>query len=249
MARIRTIKPEFKQSESVGRVSRDARLTFILMWTEADDSGRIRGSSRMLASILFPYDDDAPQSMDGWLSELEREHFIVRYVVDGTTFIQIHNWQKHQKIDKPSPSRIPSFAEASQNPREASTPLPRTVDLGSRTVDHGASRREPDGSEADSVGPLFTTRNGHQRICSGLRQSLVELFPSAPLDVELAKAAAWTANAPRSKTPKDLHRFLLKWLSRDYATPPTPPAERPSDDALAELAALTARDRAEGKIK
>ena len=59
MARIRTIKPEFPQSESMGRVSRDARLCFVMLWTIADDSGRLRGNSRMLASLLFPYDDDA----------------------------------------------------------------------------------------------------------------------------------------------------------------------------------------------
>jgi hypothetical protein len=249
MARIRTIKPEFKQSESIGRVSRDSRLTFVLMWTEADDSGRIRGSSRMLASILFPYDDDAPSLMDGWLSELEREHFIVRYVVDGTTYIQIYNWQKHQKIDKPSPSRIPAFVESSSNPREPSTPLPRTMDLGSRTVDHGASRQEPNGSEADSVGPLFTTREGAWRMSAGFRQSLAELFPTAPLDVELAKAAAWTEGATKKKTARGMHAFLMNWLSKDYAKPPTPPAERPSDDAMAELAAETARLRAAGQIK
>ena len=45
MGRIRTIKPEFPQSESMGRVSRDARLTFILLWTMADDAGRLRSCS------------------------------------------------------------------------------------------------------------------------------------------------------------------------------------------------------------
>jgi hypothetical protein len=73
MPRIRTIKPEFPQSQSTGRVSRDARLLFILLWTIADDVGRTRAASRMLASLLFPYDDDAPALIEGWLAELERE--------------------------------------------------------------------------------------------------------------------------------------------------------------------------------
>lgn len=79
MGRIRTIKPEFPQSESVGRLSRDARLVFILLWTVADDEGRSRAASRMLASLLYPYDDDAPKRIDGWLSELEREKCLIRY--------------------------------------------------------------------------------------------------------------------------------------------------------------------------
>lgn len=107
MARIRTIKPEFPQSESMGRVSRDARLCFIQLWTIADDAGRLRGNSRMLASLLYPYDDDAKDLMDGWLTELEREGCIDRYQSDGATYIQINAWTEHQKIDKPSQSKIP----------------------------------------------------------------------------------------------------------------------------------------------
>jgi len=123
MARIRTIKPEFPQSESMGRVSRDARLCFVMLWTIADDSGRLRGNSRMLASLLFPYDDDAPGLVDGWLAELEAEGCVVRYLVDGTSYLEISKWLSHQKIDKPTPSKIPAPSEGSRilaNPRESS---------------------------------------------------------------------------------------------------------------------------------
>jgi hypothetical protein len=78
----------------------------------------------MLASLLFPYDDDAPKLIGGWLGELEREHCIVRYVVEGNSYIQVLNWLNHQKIDKPSQSKIPQFDESSRilaNPREGSS--------------------------------------------------------------------------------------------------------------------------------
>ncbi|MCE9567468.1 MAG: hypothetical protein K8U57_36160 [Planctomycetes bacterium] len=118
MARIRTIKPEFPQSESVGNVSRDARLTFILLWTIADDSGRLRGNSRMLASVLFPYDPDAGKLIDKWLGELEAQACIHRYAFAGAQYIQVLKWQQHQRVDKPSPSKIPP-------PPEDSRPLAR----------------------------------------------------------------------------------------------------------------------------
>jgi hypothetical protein len=124
MARIRTIKPEFPQSESMGNVSRDARLTFVQLWTLADDEGRLRGNSRMLASLLFPYDDDAPALIDGWLKELEDEGCIVRYKVGAQSYLQLCNWLIHQKIDKPTKSKIPPFDESSRevaNPREKSS--------------------------------------------------------------------------------------------------------------------------------
>jgi len=124
MARIRTIKPEFPQSESMGRVSREARLCFIQLWTIADDSGRLRGNSRMLASLLYPYDNDAPDLIDKWLTELVNEKCIIRYLSDDQNYIQICNWLSHQKIDKPSTSHIPPFDESSRifaNPLESSS--------------------------------------------------------------------------------------------------------------------------------
>lgn len=123
MGRIRTIKPEFPQSESMGRVSRESRLCFILLFTLADDAGRLRGNSRMLASLLYPYDDDAKKHIDSWLAELHKEDCITRYEADGDQYIQLNKWLQHQKIDKPSPSKIPS-PEDSQlfaNPREDSS--------------------------------------------------------------------------------------------------------------------------------
>ncbi|MEN6533986.1 MAG: hypothetical protein ABFD89_10015 [Bryobacteraceae bacterium] len=133
MARIRTIKPEFPQSESMGRVSRDARLLFVMLWTLADDSGRLRGNSRMLASLLFPYDDDAKNLIDGWLRELSTERCVGLYSIGGDSYLEILNWCKHQKIDKPSQSKIQPFDESS---RILSNPLEQSSeDQGSRIKD------------------------------------------------------------------------------------------------------------------
>jgi hypothetical protein len=135
MARIRTIKPELPHSESMGKVSRDARLLFIQLWTIADDAGRARGHSRMLASLLYPYDDDARDLISGWLDELEAVGAVRRYQVDGESYLDIPNWLKHQKIDKPSASKYPAFVEPSRlfaSPRELSPP-----DQGPRTKDQG----------------------------------------------------------------------------------------------------------------
>jgi hypothetical protein len=143
MARIRTIKPEFPQSESMGRVSREARLLFIMLWTIVDDAGRTRAASRMLASVLYPYDDDAKKHIGAWLGELEREGCIRLYEVEGASYLQIENWLDHQKIDKPSKSRLPEPSSRNlDNIREDSPTSrePSTTDLvpstGPSTKDH-----------------------------------------------------------------------------------------------------------------
>jgi len=143
MARIRTIKPEFPQSESMGRVGRESRLCFIQLWTLADDSGRLRGNSRMLASLLYPYDDDAPALITGWLDELEAEGCVQRYVIDGDSYLAICAWAKHQKIDKPSASKLPAPPEESRglaNPREPSS---EDQGSGNGSKDHGTDHSPP----------------------------------------------------------------------------------------------------------
>jgi hypothetical protein len=133
MGRIRTIKPEFPHSETIGNLSRDARLLFIQLWTLVDDSGRSRASSRLLASLLYPFDDDAAGLMPGWLAELEAQGCLRLYQVDGGQYLEICKWLKHQKIDKPSASRLPGYSDSLANSREDSRSL--APDLGPRTLD------------------------------------------------------------------------------------------------------------------
>lgn len=150
MARIRTIKPEFPQSESMGRVSRESRLCFILLFTLADDAGRLRGNSRMLASLLYPYDDDARKHIDAWLSELSNEGCISCYAIDGDQYIEILQWHKHQKIDKPTASKIPPAPEIPNTPRSLANPREvSSEDLGRYQGMDQESKRESAPSGAD----------------------------------------------------------------------------------------------------
>ena len=91
----------------MGRISRDARLTFILLWPQCDDSGRVRGNMTMLSAILFPYDRDSREKFPDWIKELEGENCITRYSLEADEYLAVVNWKKHQKIDRPSPSKCP----------------------------------------------------------------------------------------------------------------------------------------------
>lgn len=145
MARIRSIKPEFPQSETIGRLSRDARLLFIQLWTIVDDAGRARASSRVLASLLYPFDDDAKHLIDGWLHELAENDCLFFYTADDNKYLQITNWLKHQKIDRPSLSRVPSpddgIRETLASPRE---PSMLDIGVGYRNKDISSSLRSED---------------------------------------------------------------------------------------------------------
>lgn len=160
MARIRTIKPEFPHSEKIGSLSRDARLLFLQLFTVADDAGRLRGASRMLASLLYPYDDDAPKLIGKWLTELDEKGCIRRYEVDGSQYVEIVNWLKHQKIDRPSESRIPAFEEASPKPREESRASDADLVSSTSTLDHVSPRASRLDGRFDEFWKIYPKRKG-----------------------------------------------------------------------------------------
>lgn len=107
--RIRTIKPEAPQDERIGRLSRDARLLFFTgIVTMADDEGRLRAMPTLIIGHTFPYDDDVTTAkLRRWLDEIEREGLIVRYEHDGTPYVAIRHWRRHQRPNRPVRSVIP----------------------------------------------------------------------------------------------------------------------------------------------
>ena len=161
MARIRTIKPEFPQSESIGKLSRDARLLFVQLWTIVDDAGRTRAASRMLASLLYPYDDDARSLIDGWLDELAAGNMIRLYEADGSRYLEIVKWLEHQKIDRPSPSKLPEYTQPLARPRDDSrsldadlVPVPVPVPVPSAPADAARTKSVEKKSRKGNATPL-----------------------------------------------------------------------------------------------
>jgi hypothetical protein len=106
----------------------------------------------MLASILFPYDDDAAKLIDKWLGQLADQGCIIRYSAEGDSYIKIVKWESHQKVDRPSNSKIPDPREPSCPPREPSRALPvGSEDQGSE--DQGGDRLGRASGEDDPPAP------------------------------------------------------------------------------------------------
>jgi hypothetical protein len=211
MARIRTIKPEFPQSESMGKVSREARLCFVLLWTLADDAGRLRGNPKMLASLLYPYDDDAADLMGDWLSDLAVNGCIVRYEVAGNSYVQICAWRDHQKIEKPSASRIPP-APPEQSGLFANVLEDSPADQGKdQGVDQGEEGSEASSPPAVSI-PLIDKTEYH--VSPAQVADWQATFPAVDVMQELREMRTWSmANAGKRKTHRGIASFIVRWLS------------------------------------
>lgn len=102
--RIRTVKPEFWQNEDLGGVSFEARLLAIGLLNWSDDEGYFQYNEHVIKGQLFPF--DVSLNIHGVLNELSCVNYIVIYDgTDGKKYGHVVNFLKHQKINRPNPSK------------------------------------------------------------------------------------------------------------------------------------------------
>lgn len=187
MARIRTVKPEFWEDERCGRLSTLARLNFLGLISLADDEGRGRAAPEYLLRRLHPYASDVKMKrFRRSLDELEATGMVQFYQANGERLYLVVHFSRHQRINRPTPSRLPpppSLIEASrsrQGARVESSPPERNGEerSGTEVERSGANQEEnaeppplrapPVGSEPDQKrAPGYRTPN--LRAIAGLK--------------------------------------------------------------------------------
>lgn len=108
--RIRSIRPEFWRSDDIANLCREDRLLFIGLWSYVDDNGVGIDDHRLIAADLFALEDDQKEVRefvrDG-LATLSRALLVIRYSLDGKSYIYIPTWDRHQRVDRPGHARYP----------------------------------------------------------------------------------------------------------------------------------------------
>lgn len=109
MPRIRSLKPEIWLSPQVMNLSRDGRLLFIGLITQADDEGRGVADPRKLKAAIFPGDDDIGSTRVLELQqEISQQGLAVFYNGNGHgRLCELVSFTSHQSINRPSKSRYP----------------------------------------------------------------------------------------------------------------------------------------------
>jgi hypothetical protein len=104
------IDPDFWSDEKLGTKTRDERLFFMGLISNADDEGYGRANIKLLKATIFPYDDDIkPCHIENMLRSLKGMVFV--YIIDSQEFYYIPNFLKHQVINKPTPSKLPRMPD------------------------------------------------------------------------------------------------------------------------------------------
>jgi len=115
MARIRTVKPEFWQDETIGELSSNARLLFLCSLNLADDEGLLSWNASFLRAQAFIFDDVSIEETESYMKELINGKIIFEYRDQkNKKYGWILNFRKHQKIDRPQKPKHP--VPSLQNP-------------------------------------------------------------------------------------------------------------------------------------
>lgn len=118
MPRIRTVKPEFWEDDTVGSLSFGARLLFIATWNLADDEGLLRWTPAYIKAQVFMYDDEIDvDDAERFMGELVKAEVVFPYRGGKSQqrLAYIINFHKHQRINRPSPAKLPP--PSLQNPQ------------------------------------------------------------------------------------------------------------------------------------
>lgn len=147
MARIRTYKPSFFRSEDVASLTFRARLTWLGLWPHCDDEGRMKDNAKLIKGDVWPLDDVSLEDVEQDLADLAAGGRIVRYEVDGRRYLAVTNWLEHQRIQKPTPSKIPP-------PPGSGSPTGRDGDQSGSATGGKGREEEGKGGEGERVSAL-----------------------------------------------------------------------------------------------
>ncbi len=214
MARIRSIKPEFWSDEKLSECSLSARLTFIGLWTFADDEGRMEFQPIRLRMQIYPCGSVTLVKLREYLGELSERSLIRLYVVDGKEYLDIPGFAKHQRINRPTESRLPDYSMSTHGALNAPSPLERKGKEGRGSAQgcaspHDSLAEPPEGLDLEAWGRWVFYR---QRIKKPLRdvsipaaqREMAALGADQAAAVEHTIAKGWTGlrapEKPKIKT-------------------------------------------------
>ncbi|MGQ4488587.1 hypothetical protein ACN6LM_006058 [Streptomyces sp. SAS_281] len=272
MARIRTIKPEAFTSESLAEVTVAAERTFFGLLTQADDHGRHRDNAAIIAGLLWPLRaEHTSVHVEDDLNQLANAGLICRYTgCDGRRYLHVMTWSEHQKIDKPSQSRLPSCPQhqaadrcapckgscakpvegSPSAPRgfaEGSGRVPRLLDLPAvpgSTMPDQADGRAADRQEA--AGGAIGAR-GQAGVKSAGQNAFSEESPNLPRSLPEGSAPGSRILDPGSSFPTGRTAPAVGVSAKDLVGEYVAGCgERPPSDVIGQLGRITKKLLGEG---
>lgn len=177
MARKRMVSPELLTSLVVASLPIQTRYAFIALWMYLDDAGRGKDNADLIRAHTWPLDPGyTVRKVRLDIEKLVDKSLLCRYVVDGIPYLHSPSWKEHQKINRPTDSKLPpcpnhdpeewrAFSECSRIAHEGLTP--KSVEVSSREGSSSAN-----GPSVCEHGYSFDVAAAQCALCRGRRNGL-----------------------------------------------------------------------------
>ena len=196
--RIRTVKPEFWAHPVMSRLAYDTRILALGLLNLADDEGYFDADPDYIrGSVLFREDSSNVRRM---LDELSRSEWITLCGRPERPIGRVVNFRKHQRVDRPQPSRLKQYAldESSSNDR-------RTLDdQSTQEQGTGKGKESPIVPKGDDTPPAPAEEDPQL-----LRaKAIFRMRTGTPLD--RSQARAWRTAQPAAEGTTEPEWQLLE---------------------------------------
>lgn len=254
MPRIRSIKPEFWDSEDVAAASLRARLLYIAMWNWADDYGIGDATPIRLLGFAFPHDDVAVSEVPTLCEEISERFGVVFYKHQGRAYFYIPSWEEHQRTEKKAKQRVP-FPHDLENPAipgflktaaDSPTPSGGSSDAGKGKEERGTGEEgtllpdksgdaQPDTPDRfDEFWDTYGYKEGRKRAQAAWRTALKKRGVTA--DLLIAAAAGYIAWQKAEGKFPEFTKHPTTWLNGEHWNDERPARAAPMSNVEQHLA-------------
>lgn len=216
--RIRTIKPEFWESETLSLLHPLTRLLAIGLLNYADDEGYFKARPDLVKSAIFPIDgalSDPSWNVSIGMQSLKNAKFLQLYQgEDGKLYGQIINFALHQRVNRATPSTIKPLCISRQGEfRLIESSVSPHAQLTEPSLLEGKGKernREGEGKEpTPPPDSLVSISNPFAQLAD-----LQQRYPAIEIEAELKKALAHKRKTDRTAQTVDLAWFEAHWLPK-----------------------------------
>jgi hypothetical protein len=209
MARIRTIKPEFFTSLTIADLTPEQRLTFVGLWTHVDDEGRCVDDPRLIKAAVWPLDDRTAADVEVDLKALSESSLITRYTLNRKRYIAVTNWREHQRINRPTKSKLPAPEQGEKPDPEP----PTSCDEDSRTPHGGVTEDSPQERKGTGKGKDLSLRPSDTASTTSVAEATTERETDSSRETQQPATFAQQATRATGLLDSNDEPAFLAWVA------------------------------------
>lgn len=220
MARIRTIKEDFFQNERMASCSAHAQLLAIGLLPQCDDEGYFEAHPKLIKARVFPFSEDS-LNIPELLNELSQIGYLQLYEDSlKKQYGHIPGFLRHQKVNRPTPSKIKGVLESQGKLIEDSVSNHGGLTLGKEgkgKEEEGKGKEEPEASASPPPPLSFPISKEHEETAKQHKLNLPDQIQAYVKSCD-----------SKNKFPSSFG--LLKWLEIEGKKPKQPEKPKPLSD-------------------